>query len=278
MFSKNKKTASVAAALLTLALIVAIFGFTKTSQAEQSGSSPESGADSRIKDMYDTLVSLGFGADAAGVWGDWGAYLNRAQSAARWVPSGDAVAADDVRDGKTFYSNSRTLQTGSYTMPTSCSTEQYHDSYGAPVTQDTNCTSQYTWTVADPAVTGDDKKDPLMGLVWSKYLKNNAGTVEFVDSGGTGWSWNASDADNIAVGGKTASQLCSERGNGWRLPTQKELQQAYIEGSYFNLTTPSNNFWSATEDSATNAWVVTLYSGYTGSSNKANGYYVRCVR
>lgn len=278
--NKNKKTVSLATTFLTLAVVVSVFGFTNNSQAEQSGASNESGADSRIKIMYDTLLALGFGDDASGAWGDWGAYLNRAYSAARWEPSGNALAASDVRDGKTFYSDSRTKQTGSYAMPTSCSTQQYHDSYGAPVTQSSNCTSQYVWTVAEPAVDGDDKKDPLTGLVWSKYLRNNGGTVEFASLGGSTWSWDGTtNANSIAVGGKTAKELCSERGNGWRLPTQKELMQAYITGSYFNLTNPSNAFWSATEVSATYAWYVTLFNGTTNLNNKSTGSnYVRCVR
>jgi len=278
--NKNKKTVSLAATFLTLAVVVSVFGLTNTSQAEQSGASNESGADSRIKIMYDTLLALGFGDDAVGAWGDWGAYLNRAYSAAQWEPSGNALAASDVRDGKTFYSDSRTKQTGSYAMPTSCVTQQYHDSYGAPVTQSSNCTSQYVWTVAEPAVDGDDKKDPLTGLVWSKYLKNNAGVVEFTDAGGSTWSWDGTtNANSIAVGGKKAKELCSERGNGWRLPTQKELMQAYITGSYFNLTNPSNLFWSATENSATYAWYVSLSAGRTYYYSKSTGsYYVRCVR
>jgi len=43
---------------------------------------------------------------------------------------------------------------------------------------------------------------------------------------------------------RTVSQLCSERDNGWRLPVQKELLRAYIDGAYWNLTNPANNFWS----------------------------------
>ena len=165
-------------------------------------------------------------------------------------------------------------------MPTSCSTQQYHDSYGAPVTQSSNCTSQYVWTVAEPAVDGDDKKDPLTGLVWSKYLRNNGGTVEFASLGGSTWSWDGTtNANSIAVGGKTAKELCSERGNGWRLPTQKELMQAYITGSYFNLTNPSHYFWSAAEYSASSAWYVSLTNGTTYDYGKStNSNYVRCVR
>lgn len=172
--------------------------------------------------------------------------------------------------------------TGTYPNPTNCSTQQYHDSYGAPVTEITNCS--LTWTTASVPVVGDDNragrggKDPRTGLVWSKYLKNNAGTVEFADSGGSTWSWDATGANNIAVGTKTAIQLCSERGNGWRLPTLNELQLARIDGSYWNLTNPSNLFWSATEHSAANSWLVALSTGNTVTNTKGTLYSVRCVR
>jgi hypothetical protein len=85
--------------------------------------------------------------------------------------------------------------------------------------------------------------------------------------------------NNVALGSKTAVQLCSSMGNGWRLPNQKELMQASIDGSYWNLTQPSNSFWSATQASATNAWYVYLYNGNTNNNNKStNSYQVRCVR
>ena len=65
---------------------------------------------------------------------------------------------------------------------------------------------------------------------------------------------------------------------GWRLPTQKELMQAYIDGSYFNLSQPSNNFWSATQNNSTNAWNVNLNNGNTNNNNMGNTNNVRCVR
>jgi len=170
---------------------------------------------------------------------------------------------------------------GSYPAPSSCATQQYHDSY-ASATEVNNCS--LTWTTAAVPATGDDSRagrggyDPRTGLIWSQLLYNNAGTVTFSPTLNSTWTWDASGANNIAVGVKTASQLCSERGSGWRLPVQKELMQAYIDGSYWNLTQPSNNFWSVTENSAATAWYVYLYNGYTNVSTKTNTNQVRCVR
>jgi len=283
---KLKKRAIIVSSLAVLmaAIIVSIFNYTRFVAAEQSGSSPDSGETSRLKTIYDSLSALTHGSDAAGSWGDWGAYWNRTRSAGEWVPT-DAAAVTDVKNGVTFHSTSRTQLTGTYPNPTSCSTQQYHDSYGAPVTQTTNCTNNITWTVASPVVTGDDSSatgntDPRTGLILSQYLGHTGATVNFVATGGVTWSWDGTtDQDSIDVGNKTASQLCSERGNGWRLPVQKELMQAHIDGSNFNLTNPALNFWSVTESSATNAWNVYLSTGATNNYNKAtNSYYVRCVR
>ena len=54
--------------------------------------------------------------------------------------------------------------------------------------------------------------------------------------------------------------------------------QAYIDGSYFNLSQTSSSFWSATEYSSTLAWNVYLNDGYTDNGVKTYDGYVRCVR
>jgi len=257
------------------------FGLSRA-KAEISDGTPESGVVSRIKTLYTALTSASYGADADGAWGAWGAYWNRIYSAATWTPTVTSTATD-VKTGKTFVpSGSRTNSTGTYPAPGPCSTQAWNDDHGAPVTEGTNCSQ--TWTASSSPVTGDDAragrggKDPVTGLVWSQLLLNSAGTVAFSPTTNSAWSWDASAAANVAVGGKTASLICSERGNGWRLPTQKELMQAYIDGSFWNLSQPSYVFWSATEASATTAWYVSLLNGYTNSSTKTSGYQVRCVR
>ena len=83
---------------------------------------------------------------------------------------------------------------------------------------------------------------------------------------------------------KTASELCSSQ-TGWSLPHQKQLMQAYINGSWDkNLGTGlegvNRNYWSATTNSnnSTIAWYTNLSSGTTLTSTKTNANYVRCVR
>lgn len=67
----------------------------------------------------------------------------------------------------------------------------------------------------------------------------------------------------------------------WRLPTQKELMQAYIDGSANNLPNAGTNFWSSTETSSSKsyAWYVGLsYGGYANYYGKSYNNTVRCVR
>ena len=66
----------------------------------------------------------------------------------------------------------------------------------------------------------------------------------------------------------------------WRLPTQKELMQAYINGAANNLPNPATTFWSSTENysSQSISWYVFLYGGNTSYSTKVTNYNVRCVR
>ena len=53
--------------------------------------------------------------------------------------------------------------------------------------------------------------------------------------------------------------------NDWRLPTQKQLMQAYIDGSNYILPSAGYNFWSSTEyyNNPAYAWFVSLATGDT---------------
>ena len=259
--------------LIFILVAVLVFGFAmKPAKAEQTGTSGESGATSYIKTTYNSLVSLGYGSDAAGAWGNWGSYLNRIRSSGEWVPSSNATVTD-VRAGKTFYSNSRTQLVGTYPAVSNCSTQEWNDS-NASASKANNC--GLDWVTADPAVTGDDKLDLRTGLVWSQYLRNNAGTVVF---GGTvsSWSWDATGVNNIAVGNKTALELCSERGDGWRLPTLKEYMQGLVDGMYFSATISGTNHWVGTY-SGTGAAYMTLATSRVSVAAFGSAYVVRCVR
>ena len=105
----NKKI--VISVLVTFLATLLISVPTTAVLAEQSGDTPDSGVTSYIKQIYQSLVTLTYGSDTAGDWGNWGAFWNRIRSAAEWTPAGTATA-DDVVSGETFYSDSRTPRTG----------------------------------------------------------------------------------------------------------------------------------------------------------------------
>jgi len=76
-----------------------------------------------------------------------------------------------------------------------------------------------------------------------------------------------------------AKDWCSKQGEGWRLPTLIELQEAYEDKKIRGSFQPNGNYWSSTEFSASNAYYVYFYYGGTSVNGKANAYsYVRCVR
>jgi len=124
--------------------------------------------------------------------------------------------------------------------------------------------------------TGADAKDNSTNLVWSLPC-NGSACASFSDSSPLTYSWDSSGGNN---GARTASQICSDHA-GWFLPHQKQLMQAYIDGSYGNLETSGvlRNYWSATTGSGTTyAWVVVLSYGYTDYRGKTSAFNVRCVR
>ena len=95
----NKKT--IPAVIITFVVTI-LFSVPITAVlAEQSGGTPESGGVSRIKAIYDSLVSLGHGSDSSGSWGDWGAYWNRIRGAGEWTPD-SGLEPEEVSSGETL--------------------------------------------------------------------------------------------------------------------------------------------------------------------------------
>ncbi|MEI6054125.1 MAG: DUF1566 domain-containing protein [Candidatus Saccharibacteria bacterium] len=158
-----------------------------------------------------------------------------------------------------------------------CPNQAYQDNYGLPVTDSSNCIKN--WVAPADNVAGSEKRDPISGLTWSSRIVGTPPSVGFSGTAGftsptvSSWKWSAQVSP-----AKTAAQLCSERNNGWRIPTQKELLQAYVDGSYRNLSDPANDYWSATSFSTTNANFVNLGNGASNNRLKTTLSSVRCVR
>jgi len=251
--------------------------------AERSGSSPESGVTSRIKTIYDSVVSLSHGSDSAGGWGNWGVMWNRIRSAAEWVPSGDATEAD-VATGKTFYSDGRTQKTGTAPAPFDYSTQELATKDDR---QGTYKGEESTWTAVSGSpfagfgainlLTGTVRQDTRTGLWWSASsttFPTNEFTLSEDGSRPTGGQAIAfCDALNTAnYGGH----------DDWYLPTQKELMTAYINGIYSQDPdfTTLNGSWSSTQvsTSPTYVYLVFLADGITVDQRNFYPDNVRCVR
>ena len=181
--------------------------------------------------------------------------------------SGAFTGGSQANGGADDYNNGGAPSTGRYTMGwTAC-----------------NAGNNYCGT----GDTGADAKDDSTGLIWS-LLCNGAGCDSFSDTTPMTYSWDNSAANNWSTAQNatsTASGLCTNGDHGktgWFLPHQKQLMQAYIDGSYGNLEASgvSRYYWSATtkSDTATSAWLTNLSNGSTNYSAKTNATYVRCVR
>ncbi|MDD4761944.1 MAG: DUF1566 domain-containing protein [Candidatus Pacebacteria bacterium] len=111
---------------------------------------------------------------------------------------------------------------------------------------------------------GETKFDELSGLVWSapsNFPLSNQFTIN----------------KEGKISGGAANGFCAELNkieyagfDNWRLPTQKELMQGYIDGASSSLIDRPYYFWSGTEffGDATRAWRMNLRAGDMLSSLK----------
>ena len=78
-----------------------------------------------------------------------------------------------------------------------------------------------------------------------------------------------------------AKKACANLGNGWRLPTKDELILLLKNKDKIGGFASSNcgcNYWSSTENIASDAFCFYFYYGYSNIKGKFNTYYVRAVR
>ena len=267
--------------------------------AETVGSSPESGATSKLKSAYDFLVSKGtnYGDSKPSDWiyPSYGTYWNRILYAASWEPDGTATEADVV-EGATFYSgsNNRVQQTGrviDYSKQSLIHTDDYgasdetgeepawintNSSSGNEVWYDTR-TSLY-WARSQPAALTNNFVSPAIDgcPFFTTDPRGNYGTSSTDPDCG--------DAINACAVLSLASQEGSSADTDWYLPSQKELQQAYVDGIYNQTSSsfcPHIALFASTEnDDDGTSYAVYRYisNGYGGTKLKSTATPVKCVR
>lgn len=117
-------------------------------------------------------------------------------------------------------------------------------------------------------------KDDSTGLIWSG-LCYGGGCSDFTLSPPSTYTWNNTGPENNNL---TAPQLCpgSKEARPWKLPHQKQLMQAHLDGAYGNM---GDTLWSATQTSgsAANSWYVSLATGNTNLADQSSQYYIRCI-
>lgn len=108
-------------------------------------------------------------------------------------------------------------------------------------------------------------QDKITGLWWSKLQANAT------------WNEAWSNCQSLNHNGQT----------GWRLPTQKELMEAYTHGirsaasaNWMTEAHMTNYFWSGSSvsDDTSLAWIVSLAYGHTATNLKDDSDQVVCVR
>lgn len=139
---------------------------------------------------------------------------------------------------------------------------------------------------------GEVKKDTRTGLYWTNCYDVTSGggscdTIEnsFVLNGVISDTDDGLDAEGGAAVDFCEALALDSNGDGtdetdWYLPSQKELMQAYINGSANNIPEPARLYWSSTEyyNSSSNAWNVLLFNGNATNGTKTFLFYARCAR
>ncbi len=278
MHKRHRKTSFLVLGFLILLTVVVSYRHIQIVRAEQSGSSPESGATSRLSTLATALTTLGYGSTAAGSWGDWLGSWNRIYSAAT-TPFNDAVAKTLKNGGNTDYPQS----VGGV--------DDYNNNGVIPADS-----YQSTWTTCNVGnsycgtndATNAEKKDENTGLVWSIRTSSsatwfNANNCQYPNAlpGDDGVCNTNGEVACKCVKLTSSKTGCESIGDGnWRLPTQKELMMSYIDGSWAKLTNAATNYWSSTTLSSSTqlSWSTSQGNGYTTSNNKTANPSVRCVR
>ena len=281
----NKKRSLNKIELIVISLIsLVVLGTFVVSRtlAEQSGSSPDSGTDSVLTEIYDELVTMGFGTED----GSRGTLWNRIYNSAIWVPN-TGITAEDVVEGVQFYEDGRNAITGTASSGVdyekmSLAQEDYRD----------NSASAYwpTWveTNTAPVVWKDERTELYWSAQQSSATTNSFSTgCDFYTEALRG-DYDGSDPNcgNSVNRCATLSLDANDDGTDdtkWYLPSQPEFMQAYLDGISYETENSwilgSGDFWTSTQlyGDSSRALASGIILGRFNHASKTGNYYVRCV-
>lgn len=272
---KFRKDIAVTAliASVTSVLLISPLTYMIGVNAEQGGTSPESGVVSRIGELFGFYEERGQGSDEAGDWGDYGSMWNR------------------------IFSNRV-----DYSLQQYSERDDFAGSYNGGSLPEDYQLEESEWS--DESVGGETVwKDKRTGVYWSpdrgvltsnNFTAISLNTCDYFNEElyPTRAEYPGEGAVDIDCG--DAINYCATLDWGgrtdWYLPSQKELIQAYMDGMYnqagatpedaaaFTISGSMPN-WSSSEVSngSTYAWYVYLFRGSASFPSKTNNYSVRCV-
>lgn len=277
MNSRITRKSFVFVGFLTLVTLAFFSRHLTMVRAEQTGTSPDSGATSRLQTLATSLTTLGYGSTAAGGWGNWGTSWNRIYSAAT-KPFNDAVAKTLKNGGNADYPQN-VGGVDDYNNSTPIPADSYQSAWTV-----CNVGNNYCGSGRSEA----EKQEVNTGLVWSPRINSsatwfNANNCQYPNGlpGDDGVCNTHGEVACKCVKLASSKTGCEGYDDGnWRLPTQKELMMSYIDGSWAQLSNAGNGYWSGTtySGSTNQAWATYPDGGYTNASNKTTNYSVRCVR
>ena len=278
MHNKIKKTSFIVLGFLTLLTVAFSYRHIQIVRAEQNGGSPESGATSRLVTLANALTTLTYGSTAAGSWGDWGTSWNRIYSAAT-KPFNDALKSGGLKNGGITDYPKSVGGVDDYNNNGVTPSDSYQSSW-------TTCNVGNTYCGTGRSVA--EKQEVNTNLVWSPRINAsgtwfNANNCQYPNAlpGDDGVCNTHGEVACKCVKLTSSKTGCEAYDDGnWRLPTQKELMMAYIDGSWAQLTNAANVYWSSTtlSNATQNSWYTFQSYGVTSNFNKTNAYSVRCVR
>ena len=245
-----------------IGLVVIVLGYgiisnikgSQSASAEQIAGSPESGVKSRLTELYDTLVAKNLGSDTDmsgmdALTDNWGAKWNRIKSAA-------------LKNKTSVLDNSHTVGA---VLP------------GVEAPDHVFFTDQAGLKWSYPVVRVNSAITTAKRTIGSN--------IEGHQSDFAVWTYNSSGQNNVAIGMKTALQICQMLGHGWRMPTINEVRHAHtsaINAGAHKLA-PDNRFGgvltSTTYESDSDyIKIYTLNGGSESILHKGHARSLFCVK